>query len=67
MEKQKQYPEWEKRWVFILLIFVAGFYGGYTLSVRGGVLQWADRKSGPAWHGTGQWKLDESYLLSDPY
>lgn len=37
MEKQKQYPEWEKRWVFILLIFVAGFYGGYTLSVRGGV------------------------------
>ena len=37
MTNQKQYPEWEKRWVFILLIFVAGFYGGYTLSVRGGV------------------------------
>lgn len=27
----------EKRWVFLVLIFVAGFYGGYTLSVRGGV------------------------------
>lgn len=37
MKNPKQYPEWEKRWVFILLIFVAGFYGGYTLSVRGGV------------------------------
>lgn len=37
MEKQKQYPEWEKRWVFALLIFVAGFYGGYTLAARGGV------------------------------
>ena len=37
MKNQKKYPEWEKRWVFALLIFVAGFYGGYTLSVRGGV------------------------------
>jgi uncharacterized membrane protein YoaK (UPF0700 family) len=37
MDNQKKYPEWEKRWVFALLIFVAGFYGGYTLSVRGGV------------------------------
>ena len=37
MLKTKQIPEHEKRWVFILLIFVAGFYGGYTLSVRGGV------------------------------
>lgn len=37
MTNQNQCPEWEKRWVFILLIFVAGFYGGYTLSVRGGV------------------------------
>ncbi len=33
----KTYPEYEKRWVFALLIFVAGFYGGYTLCVRGGV------------------------------
>lgn len=33
----KTYPEYEKRWVFAVLIFVAGFYGGYTLCVRGGV------------------------------
>lgn len=37
MTDRKSYPEYEKRWVFALLIFVAGFYGGYTLSVRGGV------------------------------
>ena len=37
MLKTTKIPEHEKRWVFILLIFVAGFYGGYTLSVRGGV------------------------------
>ena len=33
----KNYPEHEKRWIFVMLIFVAGFYGGYTLCVRGGV------------------------------
>ena len=37
MNQEKRYPEYEKRWIFALLIFVAGFYGAYTLSVRGGV------------------------------
>lgn len=33
----EQYLRCEKQWVFRLMIFVAGIYGGYTLSVRGGV------------------------------
>ncbi len=37
MKKSERYLECEKRWVFAMLIFVAGLYGGYTLSVRGGV------------------------------
>lgn len=37
MKKDERYLECEKRWVFAMLIFVAGLYGGYTLSVRGGV------------------------------
>ena len=37
MTQEKRYLECEKLWVYAMLIFVAGFYGGYTLSVRGGV------------------------------
>ena len=37
MTEQRDYLECEKRWVFALLIFVAGFYGGYTILLRGGV------------------------------
>ena len=35
--KYTGYLECEKRWIFRLLIFVGGFYGGYALTVRGGV------------------------------
>lgn len=37
MTEQKEYLECEKRWVFSVLIFVAGFYGAYTIILRGGV------------------------------
>lgn len=37
MTKDKKYLECERLWVFLFLIFVAGFYGAYTISVRGGV------------------------------
>lgn len=37
MSEKKTYLECEKRWVFALLIFVAGFYGAYTMILRGGV------------------------------
>ena len=31
------YLECERHWVFWMLIFVGGYYGAYTFSVRGGV------------------------------
>lgn len=38
MDKDKEeYLECEKRWVFGVLIFIAGFYGAFTYSIRGGV------------------------------
>ena len=37
MAEKRGYLECEKQWVFRLLMLVAGFYGGYTLVVRGGV------------------------------
>lgn len=38
MDKDKhEYLECEKRWVFAVLIFIAGFYGAFTYSIRGGV------------------------------
>lgn len=37
MTEQKEFLECEKRWVFAFLIFVAGFYGAYTMLLRGGV------------------------------
>lgn len=36
-EEEEYYLECEKRWVFAMLMFVAGFYGAYTFSIRGGV------------------------------
>lgn len=38
MKKESfEYLECEKRWVYWLLIIVAGWYGAYTFSLRGGV------------------------------
>lgn len=34
---QNQYLECERWWTLFLLMFVGGFFGGYTYSVRGGV------------------------------
>lgn len=35
--QETDYLECEKKWVFATLIFVAGFYGAFTYSIRGGV------------------------------
>lgn len=37
MEKNKSYLECEKKWIFAVLMFVAGYYGAFTYSIRGGV------------------------------
>ena len=66
MIKEKQYLECEKRWVFALLIFVAGFYGGYTLAVRGGVFcngQTGNLALLGVALGGGDWKKAIYYLI----
>ena len=66
MTKEKQYLECEKLWVFAVLIFVAGFYGAYTLSVRGGVFCNAQTGNmallGVAL-GSGNWRKALYYLI----
>lgn len=60
------YLECEKHWVFMLLIFVGGFYGAYTYTVRGGIFCNAQTANivllGMAL-GNGQW-MKMIYLIS---
>ena len=66
MTKTTKIPEHEKRWVFLLLIFVAGFYGGYTLCVRGGVFcngQTGNRALLGMALGSGNWMKAVYYLI----
>lgn len=37
MENNKSYLECEKKWIFAVLMFVAGYYGAFTYSIRGGI------------------------------
>ena len=66
IQKAGEYLECEKRWVFLVLIFVAGFYGGYTLSVRGGVFcnaQTANMALFAVALGNGEWSRAAYYLI----
>lgn len=36
-EEKEAYLECEKRWIFGVLMLVAGFFGGFTYTIRGGV------------------------------
>lgn len=66
MTKEKQYLECEKLWVFAMLIFVAGFYGAYTLSVRGGVFCNAQTGNMALFGvalGSGNWSKALYYLI----
>ncbi len=35
--KSKESPERERKWVFLLMMFIGGYYGAFTYSIRGGV------------------------------
>ena len=64
--KHTEYLECEKRWVFRLLIFVGGFYGGYALTVRGGVFanaQTANLALFAVNLGCGDWRKAAYYLI----
>ena len=66
IQKAGEYLECEKRWVFLVLIFVAGFYGGYNLSVRGGVFchaQTANMALFAVALGKGMWRQAAYYLI----
>ena len=66
MTKEKQYLECEKLWVFAVLIFVAGFYGAYTLTVRGGVFCNAQTGNMALFGvalGSGNWRKALYYLI----
>lgn len=66
MTKQKEYLECEKLWVFAMLIFVAGFYGAYTLTVRGGVFCNAQTGNMALFGvalGSGNWRKALYYLI----
>ena len=66
IKRAGEYLECEKRWVFLVLIFVAGFYGGYTLSVRGGVFcnaQTANMALFAIGIATGDWAQAGYYLI----
>lgn len=66
METEKQYLACEKRWVFALLIFVAGLYAGYTLLVRGGVFcngQTGNLALLAVALGNGNWNRAAYYLI----
>lgn len=66
MENNKSYLECEKKWIFSVLIFVAGYYGAFTYSIRGGIFcnaQTANFVLFAMAIGSGEWKKALYYLI----
>ena len=58
MKKDNPFPKLQQHWVFYALIFVGGFFGVYTFSVRGGVFSNAQTANVALFAmslGTGDW------------
>lgn len=65
-EEEEYYLACERRWVFLMLMLVAGFYGVFTFLLRGGVF--CNAQTGNFVFlaiaiGTFQWKQAVYYLL----
>ena len=66
MKGKSTYLECEKRWVFRMLMFVAGFYGGYAMLVRGGVFSNAQTGNIALCAialGSGDWRKAAYYVI----
>lgn len=66
MQQKKACLECEKRWVYWVLMVVAGFYGGYAMIVRGGAFSNAQTGNVALMAislGQGNWKEAAYYLI----
>ena len=64
--KYNGFLECEKRWIFRLLMFAGGIYGGYALTVRGGIFanaQTANLALFAVNLGIGNWQKAAYYLI----
>ncbi|MBR1811081.1 MAG: DUF1275 domain-containing protein [Clostridia bacterium] len=64
--EEKPYLECEKRWVYYALMTVGGWFGGFTVSLRGGVFcnaQTANVVMMAVSLGNGEWKRAVYYLI----
>lgn len=66
MNGKRAYLECEKRWIYRVLMIVAGFYGGYAMVVRGGAFSNAQTGNVALMAvalGQGHWKEAAYYLI----
>ena len=66
MSGKRVFVENEKRWVYRVLILIAGFYGGYAMLVRGGAFSNAQTGNVVLCAialGNGQWRKAAYYLI----
>jgi uncharacterized membrane protein YoaK (UPF0700 family) len=63
---EEEYLECEKWWIFALMMFVGGFFGAFTYSIRGGVFSNAQTANFVLFAmalGNGQWKHASYFLI----
>lgn len=66
MQKNNPFPKVQQHWIFYALIFVGGFFGVYTFSVRGGVFSNAQTANVALFAmnlGSGNWQKALYFLI----